>query len=455
MSESLSILLVDNEESVLETIGAYLHDLGHNIEKIKDGNIALQRINTKTYDMVLADVFIPEIDGLTLLSKIQEVRQEISVIILSKHSDMDIVIQALRLGATDFLLKPIKLEELDYALEKIISRRSLRKETRRFSETLKNVQSCRVLNAKYPAMVAASSSMKKIEEQIAEVVRCDIDTILITGETGTGKEVVATRIHAQSHIPESPFIAVSCPVLSDSLMESELFGHIKGSFTGAISDREGYFEMAHNGTLFLDEVADLSPKAQGALLRVLETRTFRRIGASREISVNVRVITATNACLEKAISEGRFRRDLFYRLNLYSIKILPLRERKDDILPLAEYFLTCYTKYHNRPKLFFSQESRESLYKYDFPGNVRELKNIVERAAMITPGECISPEQLGFLQTQNNLYHLNEIRMEDERLLMLKALEKNKWNLRQVANDLNIPYSSLRYKLKKWRIEKS
>ncbi|NUM36317.1 MAG: sigma-54-dependent Fis family transcriptional regulator [Candidatus Brocadiae bacterium] len=452
MNEFLSILLVDDEESILECIGGYLSDLGHRVEKTKDGNNALQKINEKNYDVVLADVLISGIDGLSLLSKIQDVRQEISVIILSRHSNMDMVIQALRLGATDFLSKPIKTEELDYAIEKIIRRRSLRKNTRRFSETLKSIQSCRILNKAYPTMIAASQAMKKVEYQISEAARCGMDTIMITGETGTGKEVVATKIHEQSNAPEAPFIAISCPVLSDSLMESELFGHVKGSFTGAISDREGYFEMANHGTLFLDEVADLSPKAQGALLRVLETRTFRRIGSSQEIAVNLRVITATNACLEKAISEGKFRQDLFYRLNLYRIALVPLRERKEDILPLANYFLSCYTKRNGKKDLILSREAQDALYKYDFMGNVRELKNIIERAAMVCNSNIITSEQLVFFQTASP--SLGAV-VEEEKIAMLKALEKNKWNLRQVAHDLNIPYSSLRYKLKKWRINKS
>jgi transcriptional regulator with GAF, ATPase, and Fis domain len=278
------------------------------------------------------------------------------------------------------------------------------------------------------------------------------DTLLITGETGVGKEVLAREIHFTSMSGEDPFIVVNCPALTDTLAESELFGHVKGSFTGATADRAGYFELADGGTLFLDEVGDLSPSAQAMLLRVIETRTFRRIGGSKEIKVQMRVIAATNAPLDQRVEEGQFRRDLFYRLNVYRIHLLPLRERKDDIVPLAEHFLTSYANAKGLKFEGFSEEAKEALLSYDFPGNARELRNIVERAAILCGPGLITPEHLN-LQPVLKTSPAKPEEMNGERSKIVSALEQCDWNRRKAAEILDMPYSTLRYKILKLDIK--
>jgi DNA-binding NtrC family response regulator len=282
-------------------------------------------------------------------------------------------------------------------------------------------------------------------------VEAGCETVLICGETGTGKEVVAREIHFQASSDESPFIAVSCPALPDTLVESELFGHARGAFTGAVSNRIGYFEMADGGTLFLDEVADLSPAAQAVLLRAIETRAFRPVGGQKEVRVNVRVIAATNAPLEERVEAGGFRRDLFYRLNAYTIRLLPLRERREDILPLAGHFLSVYARARGLRFEGFSPEAKDLLLEYDFPGNARELRNLVERAAILRRSGQIMPEHLNLPGAPGDAPASPSALPAEgqERAFLVRALEAARWNRRQAAKDLGIPYSTLRYKMQK------
>ncbi|MCZ6633317.1 MAG: sigma-54 dependent transcriptional regulator, partial [bacterium] len=304
--------------------------------------------------------------------------------------------------------------------------------------------------------VSNSPETNLVRDQIRMAVDAQCDTILISGETGTGKEVAAREIHFQGDSDHSPFIAVSCPALPESLVESELFGHVKGAFTGATTDRAGYFEMADGGTLFLDEIADLSADAQAKMLRALETRTFRRVGGSKEISVNLRVVAATNTRLEDRVADGSFRQDLFYRLNVFSITLQPLRDRKGDILPLAEHFLAGFAAPRNLQFDGFSIEAKEQFLEYDFPGNARELRNLVERAAILCRSGQILPAHLNlpahcptakspapaFLSPVHQNGHGERNRIET-------ALENAKWNRRQAAKDLDMPYSTLRYKIQR------
>jgi DNA-binding NtrC family response regulator len=400
-------------------------------------------------------------DGISLLAKAGEICPEMSVVIITGHGNMEMAIQALRLGAADFLTKPIKFLDLDAVLEKSVRLRTLRQDKRRLRETIRGIQKSGSLHTVNLNFVGTSPITRKVREQIKQAVEAGCETILITGETGTGKEVVARNIHFQAGSDESPFIAVSCPSLPDTLVESELFGHTKGAFTGATDDKAGYFELADGGTLFLDEIADLSASAQANLLRVLETRMLRRVGGSKEISVNVRVITATNNPLEQLVEESKFRPDLFYRLNVYSIHLSPLRERREDILPLAEHFLSTYATSRNLRFDGFSPEAQKLLLNYDFPGNARELRNIVERAAILCRSDSILPEHLNLPEHSGSFperrrktkddISSQSIQPEDnnERTRILSALQETKWNRRQAAKKLGIPYSTLRYKIQK------
>lgn len=339
-SRPLNILLADDEEIVHQTIGDYLRESGHRVDGVRDGQAAWDAIQSQSHDLALVDVRMPGMDGLALLSEAGQLFPDLSVVIITGHANMEIAIEALRLGAADFLTKPIKLVELDAVLEKSVRLGDMRREQRRLRGAIRGLQTTTEQHGSDHAVVGASSHIRHVRAQIRQAVEADCRTILITGETGSGKEVVARAIHFQACSETDPLIAVSCPAFPDSLVESELFGHVRGAFTGATEDRAGCFELADGSTVFLDEIGDLSSVAQSKLLRVLETRKLRRVGASEEISVDVRVIAATNAPLEEMVAARKFRRDLFYRLNVYTIHLLPLRERREDIRPLAEHFLT-------------------------------------------------------------------------------------------------------------------
>jgi two-component system response regulator AtoC len=452
----LSILLADDEPIVRKTIGDYLIESGHQVKKVNDGTSALKYIEDQDYDLALLDIRMPGIDGLTLLKRVREIRPELSVVLITAHGNMETAIQALRYGATDFLNKPVKLLELEAVLEKSIQVRKLRQERRHLRETIQGIQLSDDLRSANRNLLGNSEVTRKVREQIQQIVEAGLETILLTGETGTGKEVVAREIHSLANSDKSiPFIAVSCPALPDSLVDSELFGHVKGAFTGATADRPGYFELANGGTLFLDEVADLSPTAQATLLRVLETRTLRRVGGSKEIQVKVRVIAASNVDLVKYIEQGKFRRDLYYRLNVYSIHLLPLRERKDDIMPLAEYFLSVFCKTRSFPISGFSSQAEKMMLNYDFPGNARELKNVVERAAVLCKTSQVLPEHLNLPDHHTDLIPTNQIdsSTDQEHAIILKALEHAKWNRRMAASNLGMPYSTLRFKMQKFGIK--
>ncbi len=427
MISPLNILLADDEDIIHETIGGHLTESGHSVNDVFDGLAALRAIKEGEYDLALVDLQMPGMDGLSLLAKVREMRPEMSVAIITGHGSMDVAVQALRLGAADFLTKPVKLLELDAVLERIAQVNLLRQDRNRLRVTIRGIQASEDIRLGNRSFVGTSPATRRVREQIRQAVDADCDTILIIGETGTGKEVVAREIHFRASSHECPFIAVSCPALPDSLVESELFGHVKGAFTGATEDRPGCFELADGGTLFLDEVADLSASAQASLLRVLETRTLRRIGSSREITVHIRVIAATNAPLEDLVENREFRSDLFYRLNVFTIYLLPLRQRREDILPLAEHFLSVYAAPRGLRSDGFSEEAKAALLNYDFPGNARELRNIVERAAILCRSGQILPERLNLPEYSDSRITSRPAETgedEQERTRILNALEE-------------------------------
>lgn len=459
--QSLRILLVDDEQIVRQTLGDYLRESGHRVNEVCDGPAAVQSIQACDHDLTLVDVRMPGMDGFDLLAKAEGLCPDMPVVMITGHADMELAIQALRLGAADFLPKPVKLEELDAVLEKCLRLRGLRRDRRRLREAIRGIQGPNDVRPAEGSLVGTSPATHKIRQQIREVVEAGCETILITGETGTGKEVTAREIHFQASSPGDPFIAVSCATFTDSLVESELFGHVKGSFTGATEDRMGCFELADGSTLLLDEAGDLSLSAQAKILRVLETRTLRRVGGSEEITVNVRVIAATNSPLEQRVESGSFRRDLFHRLNVYSIHLVPLRERREDILPLAEHFLARYAAPRGLQLEGFSADARDRLLGYDFPGNARELRYLVERAAILCRSDLILAEHLSLPETTETTVppaspegDSPESAEDQERARILSALEKSHWNRRDAAQLLAIPYSTLRYKMQKLGITK-
>lgn len=447
---SLRVLIVDDERILHQTLSRYLHDLGHKVDSAYEGPSALKMIKSKDYDLALVDILMPGMDGLSLLPKMAQIRPKLPAVVITGHGNMETVINALRLGAIDFLNKPIKLLELDAVLEKLALIRNLRAGQRHLRETIKGIQTSEELRLKNRVLIGTSREISEVRKQIRMAVDAGCETILISGETGTGKEIVAREVHFLASNEEMPFIAVSCPAIPDSLIESELFGHVKGAYTGATMDKPGYFELADGGTLFLDEISDLSPSAQAKLLRVLETRKLRRVGGAKEIDVSVRVIGATNVSLEDMVKAGRFRKDLFYRLNLFVIKLSPLRERQSDIIPLAEHFLSNFIIGRGLNIEDFTKEAMDALMGYEFPGNARELRNLVERAAILCRSGRIECKHLCLPESGTDESSLSGLPCEeDEGPKILRALEDAKWNRRKAAKELGIPYSTLNYKIKK------
>jgi DNA-binding NtrC family response regulator len=449
----LKILLADDESIIHETIGGYLENSGHIVDKEFNGKSALSKIFLNDYDIAFVDVCMPEIDGITLLQNLQMNESDLPVVIISGHASMDMVIDALRSGAADFLIKPIKLIDLDAVLERSLQVANLKKEKRQLKATVKGMQDLEKLRYGWKYMIGNSDETNRIRQEIIKYSEASVDTILITGETGTGKEIVAREIHDHIYSDTRPFIAVSCPALPDSLVESEIFGHVKGAFTGALENKAGYFELADNGTLFLDEIADLSLPAQSTLLRVIETRELRRIGGSKETKVNVRVIAACNLSLEKMIADGKFRSDLFYRINKFVIHLLPLRERRDDIMPIAEHFMSSFSKSFGKEIIGFSKSAMDFLINYDYPGNIRELRNIIERSVLLSSNKIIESELLRMNSISNQIIRGNDPNDNMERENIIKGLNECKWNRRSTALHLGIPYSTLRRRMEALNIK--
>lgn len=445
----LNVLLVDDEEIIHQTLGDYLHDLGHDVDSVYDGSSGAKSLIDQDYDLALVDIRMPGMDGLSLLSRVHEVRPELLIVIITGHGDMKTAIQALRLGAADFLPKPIKLLDLDAVLEKARRLRTLHMESSHLREKIRGLHEVNEHKAKL-RFVGDSQAVIEIRTQIKHAVEGAAETVLVTGETGVGKELVAKEIHTQSKDADGPLVAVNCAAMTESLVESELFGHAKGAFTGATNDRAGYFELADGGTLFLDEIGDLSPSTQAKMLRVLETRRVRRVGGTKELGVNVRIVAATNASLEERVASGEFRQDLFYRLNIFTIHVPPLRERRSDIEPLAQHFLSDYATRNGFTCPGFEASAEEAMMAYDYPGNARELRNLVERAAILARGELIQAEHLNISSRARPTTHPPAPESEETRIT--SALEETRWNRRAAAKLLGMPYSTLRYKIQRLRI---
>ena len=452
-AKPLKILLADDEEIVHTTISGYLRDAGQQVDDARDGQAALQSIKACDYDLALIDLVMPGMEGLAVLRKAVEIRPEMPTVIITGHPGVETAVAALRLGAADYLGKPIKLAELEAVLHRVTHLRTLRNDKQHMPKAARKIPLPARPRANQGELVGDSPATSEVRRQIREAVEAGCEMVLITGETGTGKDVTAREIHFQAAAAGDPFVAVSCPAFADSLLESELFGHVKGAFTGATEERAGCFEQANGGTIFLDEAGDLSLPAQAKILRVLETRSLRRVGGAEEISVQVRAIAATNAPLEELVQSGRFRRDLFYRLNAYSIHLLPLRQRREDILPLAEYFLGSYAAVKGLPLDGFDADAAGKLREYDFPGNARELRYLVERAAMLCRSGRILAEHLALPDKRGPAPSLVSGE-EQERTLLLDALEEARWNCRNAAQRLGLPYSTLRYKMSRLGIRK-
>ena len=448
-----SILVVDDEDAQRDALAGFLKKKSYQVFKAQSGKQALEVVNLEAIDMVLTDLRMPEMDGADLLLRIKEINPDIDVIVMTAFGSIEGATEAMKQGAVDFISKPVDLEQLLFTISKTLERKQLVSENKRLRELVGE-------RLQFGGIISASSLMDQALS-LASRAAASRATVLITGESGVGKELVAKAIHFASPRNENSFVAVNMAALSDTLVESELFGHEKGAFTGADKIRKGRFELADAGTLFIDEVGDVPLNTQVKLLRVLQEQQIERIGSSEPINVDVRVVAATNRNLEEMVKTGDFREDLYYRLNVVKILIPPLRERKTDIPILANHFLKKYSDLNGRDMKGFSKEAMDYLMKYQFPGNVRELENIVEQAVVLCRENVISSMGLPTVVRSESILILDNV--EDgtfeervaafEKSLIRDALQRANNVQTRAADLLGMTERHLRYKLQKYNLK--
>jgi two-component system response regulator AtoC len=450
MKAEVNILVVDDEEIVRGSLLDWLTEDGYQVEAVEDGFKALEKFRDRSWDIALIDLKMPKMDGLELLGKIKEIRPQTQVVIITAFATVNTAVQAIKIGAYDYLVKPFNPEELSLLIKRLVESQNLLKE---ISHLRKELQK----QYQFYDLISKSAAMQKIFD-LAHTTAKSNSNILILGESGTGKELLARAIHNESLRAAGPFIAVSCVALTESLLESELFGHEKGSFTDAIAQKKGKFELADRGTIFLDEIGDISPKLQLSLLRVLQEKEFTRVGGGKSIKVDARIIAATNRDLKKAVDEGKFRDDLYYRLNVISIELPPLREHKEDIPLLVHHFIEKFNIEMEGKVERIAEEALEILMKYNWPGNVRELENVIERAMVITKGTLIKAEDLHLspqvLKEKGAAQLTADKTIKSlEKKHIAQVLEENTWNIQKSAEQLGIDRVTLYNKIKKYKLK--
>ena len=442
------VLVVDDEESVRKSLRDILSSHGYRVDTARHGREALEKIASLDPAAVVMDIRMPDLDGIRVLELVREKGQDVPIILITAYGSTETTIEAMKLGAFDYLLKPLSIAELLETLKKAIEIRRL---------TRQAPAAGREVAAREDIMIGLSPVMQRVYKTIGRVANSNA-TVLIRGETGTGKELVARAIHFNSPRKDRPFVKVNCASIPENLLESEMFGYEKGAFTGAVTSKPGKFELAHRGTIFLDEIAEMSLSLQAKLLRVLQEREFERLGGTETIKVDVRIIAATNKDLEKCIAEGTFREDLYYRLNVVDIYLPPLRERREDIPVLVEHMIRLYNAQYNKQVVGFTEQAMKLLLEYNWPGNVRELKNVCERAVLMSTGPYLTVEDLPFRiqKSSRRLHWLAELSgdsfkekvAEVEREIILRALEEHNWNRSAAAQALKMNRSSLYMKMK-------
>jgi DNA-binding NtrC family response regulator len=444
---SAKILIVDDELILRESLSAWLERDGYHIDTAASGEEALEKIKITRFDILLVDIKMEGMSGLDLLCYMTENDPDVAVVMITAYGSVTTAIDAMKNGAQDYLLKPFDPEEVGIIIEKILEKQSCTREMLFLREQVKDL-------VRFESMIGQSAPMQKIFETISDVAATH-STILITGETGTGKGLAAKAIHTNSQRSQGPFVVLNCGAVPEHLIESELFGYQKGAFTDAKETKRGRLELAHGGTLFMDEIGEISVRMQIDLLRVLEDRVFYRVGGTQPIEADFRIITATNRDLEKAIREGQFREDLFYRLNVISFKMPSLREHKEDIPLLTEYFLRRFSKEINKSIDRISREAMDELMLHEWPGNVRELENAIERAVVVGKERIIQPEDLPFCGTSSPTSPPDHSLKEIEKAHITKILTHHEWNISKSAAILGIDRSTLYSKIKRYGIRKS
>jgi two-component system, NtrC family, nitrogen regulation response regulator NtrX len=444
------ILIVDDEAGVRSALSGVLRDEGYTVEAVESGEACLDRAIRTTFDAIVLDIWLPGMDGLATLARLQERRVDAPVVMISGHGNIESAVRAIKMGAFDFVEKPLSLDKTVLVVGNAVKQRRLEAENRELRATVDRRQT----------IVGDSYVMRQLLEQVAMAAPTN-GRVLIYGENGTGKELVARTIHGHSRRARGPFVEVNCAAIPEELIESELFGHMKGSFTGATADRRGKFELADGGTLFLDEIGDMSVKTQAKVLRALQEQVVEPVGGTSSVKVDVRVIAATNKDLPTEIRAGRFREDLYFRLNVIPISVPPLRERENDAILLAGHFIAEFAREYGRRPKHLDVGAATGLRSYRWPGNVRELRNVIERLMIMVPGDTISLPNLAFLEGSASIgaepagapaLPLHEARDRFEREYILRALAANNGNISRTADALGVERSNLYRKMRAFGI---
>ncbi len=455
------ILVVDDEEVVIKSCMRILGEAGYEVEAVRDGSQALRALDESTYEVMILDIMMPKVSGLDVLQRAKETHPELDVIMVTGLTQIETAVRSMKLGAFDYLPKPFDPDGLRLVVDRAFERRELLQA---------NLDLKSELSSKYrfENIIGSSPQMQSVYRLIAKCAPTS-STVLLTGESGTGKELIARAIHYNSLRRDKPFVTVDCSSLSENLLESELFGHVKGAFTGAVANKRGMFEVADGGTLFLDEIGNIPLATQAKLLRVIQEREFRAVGGTRTLSTNIRLLSATNKDLAAMVAEGTFRDDLYYRINIFPIHIPPLRERRDDIPALAARFLDAFGKELERPDMELSTGAMNLLMNYNWPGNVRELENTIQRAVILSSEnvirqghlvdiiDMVPQPQLDVPRTAEELKQIKKVAREKsvekiEKLFVLETLKRNSWNVTRSAEETGMQRSNFQALMKKYDI---
>ena len=450
-----TILIVDDEPGVRSSLAGVLRDEGYTVEAVSSGEACLDRVTRGPVDLIVLDVWMPGMDGLATLARLRERQVDSQVVLISGHGNIESAVKAIKLGAFDFVEKPLSLDKTVLVVRNALRQRLLENENRALRARVDRAHT----------MVGESLAMRRLREQVALAAPTN-GRVLIYGENGTGKELVARTVHTLSRRRTGPFVEVNCAAIPEELIESELFGHVRGAFTGAVADRRGKFEMADGGTIFLDEIADMSLKTQAKVLRVLQEQTMEQVGGTARIKVDARVLAATNKDLQAEIRAGNFREDLYFRLNVVPVFVPPLRDRREDIPLLADHFMAEFAREYGRRPKRFDNAALAVLQHYLWPGNVRELRNVIERLMIMVPGETITPDDLVFLGHHASdpgesaaptvgRVTLHEARERFERDLILRTLGEQQGNMSRTAEVLGVERSNLYRKMRSFGIAPS
>jgi two-component system nitrogen regulation response regulator NtrX len=450
-----TILIVDDEPGVRSSLSGVLRDEGYTVESVPSGEDCLDRLTRGPVDLIVLDVWLPGIDGLATLARLRERQVDAQVVLISGHGNIESAVRAIKMGAFDFVEKPLSLEKTVLVVRNALRQRKLEAENRALRARVDRTQT----------MVGESYGMRQLREQVAMAAPTN-GRVLIYGENGTGKELVARTLHALSRRRAGAFVEVNCAAIPEELIESELFGHVRGAFTGAVADRRGKFEVADGGTIFLDEIADMSLKTQAKVLRVLQEQTMEPVGGTQRIRVDARVVAATNKELQAEIRAGRFREVLYFRLNVIPIFVPPLRDRPEDIPVLADHFMAEFAREYGRRPKGFEPTATAALQQYSWPGNVRELRNVIERLMIMVPGESIGAADLTFLDLGSSppagavavgaeRLTLHEARERFERDLILQTLAEQRGNMSRTADVLGVERSNLYRKMRAFGVAPS